>query len=71
MVEKYQGKLQMDNDHNSHKWIYSDSSYYDLICEKCGVAEGSTKASEPCPNFFRKLGETWITWIEWFKKDVI
>lgn len=37
------------SDHDSHKWRFSDSSYYDAICEKCNVPEGSQKASEPCP----------------------
>jgi hypothetical protein len=35
-------------DHESHKWRFSDSSYYDFICEKCGVPEGTRKATEPC-----------------------
>jgi hypothetical protein len=37
-------------DHDSHKWRYSDSSYYDFVCEKCGIPEGTQKAGEPCPN---------------------
>ena len=35
-------------DHESHKWRYSDSSYYDAVCEVCNVAEGTRAAGHPC-----------------------
>lgn len=38
----------MDNDHHTHKWRYSDSSYYDFVCKECGCAEFTEKAKLPC-----------------------
>ena len=35
-------------DHPSHEWRYSDSSYYDFVCKKCGCAEFSAAARLPC-----------------------
>jgi hypothetical protein len=40
-------------DHKSHKWRYSDSSYYDFVCENCNVAEETTKAKEPCADRYK------------------
>ena len=45
-------------DHESHKWRYSDSSYYDFVCENCGVPEGTRKASEPCGATLKDFGST-------------
>jgi hypothetical protein len=53
----------MDNDHPTHNWRYSDSSYYDFVCKECGATEGSIKARAPCSTFLDKLkpGE-WGCW---------
>ena len=40
-------------DHESHKWRYSDSSYYDFVCENCNVAEETTKAKAPCADRYK------------------
>lgn len=36
------------NFHASHKPRFSDSSYFDEICDVCMVTENSPKAVEPC-----------------------
>lgn len=50
-------------DHPTHKWRYSDSSYYDFICENCGVPEGTRKAGEPCEHWVKNLKPgDWGSW---------
>ena len=61
----------MDNDHNSHKWRYSDSSYYDFVCKECGCAEFTEKSKLPCiPDFGSTVSEETMENIKAIDKNI-